>query len=293
MQEEQKKSGWKIWVYLSPVYVILGMLLFRWSASINSSDVDLSKEEYNAFNASEGEITKRQQTSGYNPNLTDSGYNVRYRSGGAEAGKLQGDGPSRQAVEQAEKAAAARQAQAQKAAATVQRGRPLSQAEQESEDLKARKQTSVGVQKGYLSYAIGKAMNNPKAVGALMNNKYVVDGFMSRGTVKAATGSPQGLANYLKGGGPANFINNPVVKAALNNPDIVSAVASSGLISAMLSTPAATALMNDPQALGDLVNSNPQLMALAMQNPQTLNMLMSNPAVSGIVGKFDTSGIKK
>ena len=63
--------------------------------------------------------------------------------------------------------------------------------------------------------------------------------------------------------------------------------------SAMLNTPAAMALMNDPQALGDLINNNPQLVALAMQNPQTLTMLMSNPEVSGLVGKFDTSKIKK
>ena len=30
-------------------------------------------------------------------------------------------------------------------------------------------------------------MNNPKAVSALLNNKYVVAGFMSRDSVKAAT----------------------------------------------------------------------------------------------------------
>ena len=285
MGEERKKSSWKTWVCLSPVYIILAVLLVRWTARINSSDVDLSKEEYTAFNAPEGEI-KKYRNADYNPDLNDSGYSVRYRSGGAESGSLPGDGPDRQAVAQAEKAAAARKAQYKKTEAAGQgKGRSANQIALESNDTRAREQMGLGNQKGYLSYAVGKIMNNPKAVGALLNNKHVVNGFMSRGTVKAATASPQGLANYLKSDGPANFINNPVVKAALNNPAIISAVASSGIVGAMLNTPAAMALMNDPKALGDLINSNPELMV-------TLNMLMSNPEAAGLMGKFNISGIK-
>lgn len=293
MEEEKKKSGWKIWVYMSPIYIVLGMMLYKWTVKVNSSDVGLSKEEYSAFNTSEGEI-KKHKNADYDPGLSDSGYSVRYRSGKGEAGSLPGDGPSRQAVEQAEKAAAEQKAKDQKAAAAGQGANRLAnQSALESSDTRAKEQMGLGNQKGYLSYAVGKAMNNPKAVAALLNNKYVVNGFMSRDTVKNATGSAQGLANYLKSNGPMNFMNNPVVKAALNNPAVVSAVASSGIVSAMLSSPAAMALMNDPKALADLVNSNPQLMELAMQNPQTLSMLMTNPDVSGIVGKFDTSGVKK
>ncbi|MDP2866022.1 MAG: hypothetical protein Q8O90_07255 [Elusimicrobiota bacterium] len=293
MEEEKKKSGWKLWVYLSPVYIVLGMLLFRWNAKINSSDVGLSKEEYNAFNASEGEI-KKHQSADYDPNLTDSGYNVRYRTGKEEESGLPGNAPGAQA----ERAAAEKKAQGQKAGASGQDGRggngkSANQLALESNDTRAKEAMGMGNKTGYLSYAVGKVMNNPKAVGALLNNKYVVNGFMSRGTVKSATASPEGLANYLKSGGPANFLNNPVVKAAMNNPAIVGAVASSGIVAAMLNTPAAMALMNNPQALGDLINNNPQLVALAMQNPQTLTMLMSNPEVSGLVGKFDTSKIRK
>lgn len=295
--EEKKGAGWKIWIYLSPVYIVLGMLLFRWNASINSSDVGLSKEEYNAFNASEGEIKKRQNAD-YDPGLTDTGYNVRYRTGKEEESGLPDNAPGSQASAQAEKASAAKKEQERKAGTAVEsgqadQGRSASQLALESNETRAKEAMGMGNKAGYLSYAVGKVMNNPKAVGALLNNKYVVNGFMARGTVKAATASPEGLANYLKGGGPANFLNNPVVKAAMNNPAIVGAVASSGIVAAMLETPAAKALMNDPQALGDLINNNPQLVALAMQNPQTLTMLMSNPEVSGLVGKFDTSKVKK
>lgn len=295
MEGEEKKAGWKIWVYLTPVYIIIAIPLIMWIQKINSSDVGLSKEEHNVFNTDEGEI-KKQKHDGYDPGLTDSGYAVRYRPAGAEAGSLPGDGPSAAEVERVRKEAAARQEQAG-AAAKQQAGqfdaKTAGQAALDSKDTRAKEAMGMGYQKGYLSSAVEKVMNNPKAVGAIMSNKYIVAGFMSRGTVKAATGSAQGLADYLKGPGPANFINNPVVKAALNNPAIVSAVASSGMVSAFMNTPAAKELMSNPQALGDLVNNNPQLMALAMQNPQLLTTLMSNQDVMGQVGKFDTSKINK
>jgi hypothetical protein len=294
MEGEAKKSGWKIWIYLTPVYIILAIPLYKWSQRINSSDVGLSKEESNAFNSDVG-VIKRHKTDGYDPGLTDSGYAVRYRSDGAAEGSLAGDGPSREAVEKVRKEAEARQAQAAKSQAQggEYEAKLSGQAALESNDTRVKEQMGLGKKTGYLSYAVGKVMNNPKAAGALLNNKYVVDGFMSRATVKAATGSPEGLANYLKGPGPANFMNNPVVKAALNNPALVSAVATSGMVGAMLNSPAAKALMSDPAALSNLIDQNPQLVALAMQNPQTLSMLMSNPDVSGLIGKFDTSKIKK
>jgi len=292
---EVKKSGWKIWVYLTPVYILLAIPLVKWTQRINSSDVGLSKEEHNVFNTDEGEIKKRTPD-GYDPGLTDSGYAVRYRRGGAEEGSLAGDGPSREAEEKVRREAQARQAKAEaqrKAAGGGYDAKPSAQAALESGETRAKEAMGMGYQKGYLSGAVEKVMKNPKAVGAILNNKYVVEGFMSRPTVKAATGSPEGLANFLKGPGPANFMNSPVVKAAMNNPALVSAVAGSGMVSAMLNTPAAKALMSDPAALSNLIDQNPQLVALAMQNPQTLNMLMSNPEVSGIIGKFDTSQIKK
>lgn len=287
MDGEPKKSSWKIWVYLTPLYILAAIPLVKWTIKVNSGELALSKEEYGAFNSAEGEIKK--STAGYNPDLNDSGYSVRYRSGkGGDEAITAAPDASRAAAAEASRQAAA----AQKTGQQQSRFASGNQAALESDQTRVKEQMGFGQQKGYLSYAVGKAMNNPKAVGALLNNKYVVNGFMSRGTVKNATGSAQGLANYLKGSGPTNFLNNQMVKAAMNNPAIVSAVASSGIVSAMLNTPAAKQLMNDPDALANLVNDNPQLVQLAMQNPQTMTMLMGNPAVSGIVEKFDTSKIK-
>jgi hypothetical protein len=292
MEGEQKRAAWKIWVYLTPVYVLLAIPLVKWTQRINSSDVKLDKDEYNAFNAQDGEIKKTPGDPDYDPGLNDSGYSVRYRSGGAAADEERRVEERTEAKrrEVAEEKAADERRQA--AAQGEYRARTGGQAALESADTNNKTQMSVGAQKGYLTTAVGKVMNNPKAVGALLNNKYVVGGFMSRGTVKAATASPEALANYLKGPGPMNFLNNPVVKAAMNNPAIVSAVAGSAMVSAFLETPAAKGLMNNPDALAAMVQNNPQLVNLAMQNPQTMTMLMANPDVSGIVNKFDTSKIK-
>ncbi len=290
MEGENKKSFWKIWIYLTPVYILLAIPLYKWVVKVNSSDMALSKDEYSAFNAEDGSI-KKTGGGDYDPGLHEGGYSVRYRSG--KDGNIEDTRSPEERQEEREVAAAEEQARRKRAADAGQyRARTGGQAALESADTNAKTQAGLGAQKGYLSYAVGKVMNNPKAVGALLNNKHVVNGFMSRGTVKAATASPEGLANYLKGSGPSNFLNNPVVKAAMNNPAIVSAVAGSAIVSALLDTPAAKGLMNNPDQLAKLVDSNPELVALAMQNPQTLTMMMSNPEVSGLVGKFDTSKIK-
>ncbi len=296
MEGEEDKAGWKIWIYLTPVYIIIAIPLVLWMQKINSSDIRLSENERNVFNTDEGELNRRKLTA-YDPGLTDTGYTVRYRSGDAEEDSLPGDGPSRQAEEAVRRQAQERRPQPEPKPRTAQGGeyeaKLSAQSALESSETKRKEAMSLGYQKGYLTAAMGKVVNSPKAVGAILNNKYIVQGFMSRPTVKAATGSPEGLANFLKGPGPANFLNNPVVKAALNNPAVVSAVANSGIVSAMLDTPAAKALMQNPQALADIVNNNPQLMTMAMQNPQLLNTLMSNQDVMNQVGKFDTSKIKK
>ena len=279
-------------MYLTPLYILVGIPLVKWTLKVNSGDVALSREEYGAFNSAEGEI-KKSTTGQYNPDLNDLGYSVRYRSGKAGDEPLTaGEARSAAGAAEASRQAAATGRAAQKPQAGQSRFASGNQAALESDPTKVKEQMGFGQQKGYLSYAVGKVMNSPKAVGALLNNGYVVKGFMSRGTVKNATGSAQGLANYLKTDGPMNFLSNPMVKAAMENPAIVSAVATSGIVSAMLNTPAAHALMNDPQALSNLINENPQLVAMAMQNPQTMSALMGNPAVSGIIGKFDTSKIK-
>ena len=289
MGEENNKRTFKLWIYLIPLFILAAWPALKWLHKANSSELSLSKDEYSAFNSENGEIHKTVAPAAGKPDFDYGILGVRYKAkgGATEAANAEAE------EEAARQAAAQKQAAAakQNAAAAANNAGRSGSAANAMDGMKAKEQQSAGYTKGYLSYAMGKVINSPKAVGAILNNKNVISGFMSRGTVKDATSSPGALANYLKSGGPAAFINNPMVKAAMSNPAVVSAVASSGLVSAMLDTPAGKALMNDPQALGELVASNPELVGMIMANPNTMS-LISNPDVANVTGKFDTSGIK-
>ena len=281
--EEIKKKSFTIWIYLIPIFILAAWPAFKWMKKANSGDLELSKDDYSVFNSQEGEIRKAAPPAAGAPEFDYGVLGVRYKSKAREAGD--------------EKTAAEERTQEKEAAkkrtATENPGRGGQTAAGQggTDSTKSRELQSLGFTKGFMISAVGRVLNNPKAVGMLFSNKYVVNGFMARDTVKAATGSPQGLANYLKSGAPANFINNPIVKAAMNNPGIVSAMASSGLVSAMMDTPAVKALMNDPKILGDLITTNPQLMSTLMSNPNIMNALANNPNTSGLMSQFNMGGI--
>ena len=291
MGEENSKRTFRLWIYLVPLFILAAWPALKWLHKANSSELNLSKDEYTAFNSENGEIHKTVAPKGAKPDFDYGILGVRYKAKGGAAA----DENAEAEEEAARQAAAQKQAAAEKrtaAAAAAGKAANSGAASSVMDGMKAKEQQSAGYTKGYLGYAMGKVINSPKAVSAILNNKNVIAGFMSRGTVKDATASPEGLANYLKSGGPAAFINNPLVKAAMANPAVVSAVASSGLVSAMLDTPAAKALMNDPQALGDLAASNPELIGMIMANPNAMTTVLTNPDVSNLTGKFDTSKIK-
>ena len=286
MDQETKKSGWKIWFYLTPVYILIAIPLAKWTMRVNSSDVDLSKDEYKAFNSQEGEIKKTRPVA-YTPELDESGYSLHYKSGIAGEQKY---APKRTETADAEQQAPAR---AQVPAPGAAERKNTAGGQKPLTPMQQREQKSFGFTKGYLTDAIGKAMNNPKAVSAILNNKYVINGFMSRDTVKAATASPEALANYLKRGDPVgSFMNNSIVKSALNNPQVLSAAASSGMMSALLDTPAGKSLLSNPSAMADLVTTNPELIGL-MADPKVMGVLMSNPQASSCISQMNIGGMGK
>lgn len=282
MEEENNKWTFKLWLYLIPIFILAAWPAFKWLQKANSGDLSLSKDEFSAFNSESGEIRKTVAPKGANPDFDYGVLGVRYKAKDGEAADE--DAGDREGTE--------RPAAAPKRTAAAAPGGRSGAAAGAEDETKAKEQRLSGYTRGYLTYAMEKVINSPKTVGAILNNKNVISGFMSRDTVRDATASPEGLAKYLKSGGPANFINNPVVKTAMRNPAVISAVASSGLVGAMLETPAARALMKDPGALGDLAASNPELVAMIMANPDAMTTVLSNPDVSGLVRKFDTSAIK-
>lgn len=144
-----------------------------------------------------------------------------------------------------------------------------------------RKFFSMGSVKEALSRAAYKVINNPKAISLLVNNEYVVRGFMSRDTVKTATASKASLAAYLKD--PKNlqaFLNKPVVKAGIENQEVFDTMAASKLVAAMLDTPGAQQLMNDENAIAAIIAANPYWVTV-LSDQRLLNALMKNPKTSG------------
>jgi len=293
MEEENPKKSFPIWMFLIPAFILAAWPALKWLQKANSNTLELSNEEYSAFNTNEGETRPSDLPAAPRPELNDGVLNVRYKS---KAQKERYEQTA--AAERAEMQKAAREAEAARAQQAAARQNPQKTGQVPSgapdmSTLKTREQQSVGFTKGLMTSVIKSTINNPKALGAVLNNKNVISGFMARDTVKSATGSLQGLQNYLKSGGPANFINNPLVKAAMANPAVISALASSGLAEAMLNTPAAKELMNNPQAIGELITSNPELVNMVMSNPNNMAMLMSNPDVSNKLNNFDLGAIKR
>lgn len=287
MEGEERKSGWRIWLYLTPVYILVAVPLVKWTMKLNSSDLNLSKDEYGAFNSPDGEI-KREAKKEYDPGLSDIGYTIRYRSGkdGAEEGALESDREDGKTGGQAEGVKTAQQRQQPKTAAGQYRPQAANQAALGSQDTKDRSYMGFGAQKGYLTYAVGKAMNNPKAVAALMNNSWVVKGFLGRDTTKNALGSEKGLQNYLSNPkNVSNFLGNPVVQAAMQNPAVVNAFASSAMATAMLNSPAVQSMLQNPEAVSKMMMSNPEMMQ-ALMNPNVMGALANNPQTAGLAASL-------
>ncbi len=146
-----------------------------------------------------------------------------------------------------------------------------------------RQSWSFGFTCDAISNTVAKSVNAPKVVAAILNNSYVVKGFMSRDTVKAATASKAALTDYLKD--PENykkFAGKSAVQLGLDNPEVIDALASSELLFALLNTPAAVELMNDPQAITGILAANPDL-STALADPRIIDALSKNPRISGIL----------
>ena len=309
-----------IWIYLIPVFILAAWPAYKLFQKANADSIELSPEDTSAFHYDRDAARPAAGAVPGVPELEDRVLNVRYKSGGTAAGELAPQGQTQPSVtrqpaaepaglEQASRGTgAARTAevrgghpsqaltggpQAADARSAASSSDPASYGRTASDPLKAREQQSVGYTKGLITGIMEKAINNPKAVGAVLNNGNIVSGFMARPSVRSATGSVEGLSAYLKTAGPANFLNNPLVQSALGNQAVISAAASSGLVKAMLETPAAKELMRDPKALNGLISSNPQLTAMAEKNPQAVKALTGNPEVARLLGRFDTSFLNK
>jgi hypothetical protein len=227
MDEQPKKSGWRIWLYLTPVYIILAIPLVKWTMKNFSSDVSLSKDEYTAFNSSEGEI-KKAKNEGYNPELSDIGYTLHYHSGGSKSG-------TQEELDWGYK-----------------EGYLLETIGNNLNNPKAveavfNNQWAV---KGFMSRpAAKKAMESSQALRAYLDDTGRVNAFLDDKTVNAALNSPQVLDVLTQSDMAKALLETPAVKALMKSPDDVQELAGNNpRIMTLLRRPAIkAAVMASPQ----------------------------------------------
>jgi len=267
MEEEQKSGNWLIWIII-PAVVVLTIQVTKWVLKPRAAAPQaIATEQYTGGNADEVLTAKNSQAEADEPYSPPEQSAPQYRPVMPVSADPE---PGRQAAPAV--SAAQPSGSAAEGAAAAVAGKTV------------KEQKNAGLTYGLLTKAVGKLMNNPKAVSALLNNKYVIAGFMSRDSVKAATGSSAALANYLKN--PRNtlqFMNKPVVQAGLNNQALFDAAVTSKLANALLDTPGGKGLLADPSALTDIMTANPELVGV-LSNPKVLSALTQNPKTSGAVG---------
>lgn len=276
-EEPGKKNAWLIWVYLIPLYVLVAYPIARWVKKVSSGDIALTSEQASVFNSTQTYHTKTP--SGRlrpDPRIPDTAYSISYRRNGAQGKKTRTARPAKSPGEIPRGASSGRSVSS----------RPWKAGSEESSIWRNLEMETAGYKKGYLTYAVGYAMNKPSAVKKLFDNSMVVKGFMERPTVKSVLNDPQALQEFLTQT-PAvnNFLGNSVVQKALEHPAILNAVASSKLVESILNSPAIQQLISNPQMLESLIESNPQAAGL-LANPLVINALASNPSTQGIYSQL-------
>ena len=265
MEEGEQGKGWLKWVIIVPVAMAAGMLLTKWVMQPGKARPAAAPEKQAeaVFPPAAPEAPK--------PAAGDSsGFDLPGdEPAGGEAGIIWANKP---------------------AAAPREGARPASSTAPAADPRNAKKDRGLGFAYGALTKAAEKLLGNPGALAALLNNDYVVKGFMSRDTVKNATANSAALANYLKNPENMNkFMGKEAVQRGINNPQLVNAVATSKLAAALMDTPAGKALLNDPMSIADIIKANPGIIGV-LTTPTVLNALIQNPKTAGLTTQLAGGG---
>jgi hypothetical protein len=131
----------------------------------------------------------------------------------------------------------------------------------------------------------------PRVVGAILNNPFLVKGFMSSGPVQKRCKDPQTLVSYMSNTKDPNGIRLAIKTFAtsLNTPDSTSTIFGSKLVAAVLDNcPAIQTVAHDPDSVGQIATADNGVLAL-MTNPAFVTALAANPAALGTFNAVQTS----
>jgi hypothetical protein len=283
MENEHKKH--KLWAYLIPVYIVVCILIIMWVMKNYSTDVKLSDDTLKAFSTT-ANIKTDENYKFYEPNLSDLTYSVNYKNAGEESDRQSSGRKTVYALEHDKTE--------EKKGDVVQRKEPVNNqnVSGQMKDIKGKEMSAVGYKKGFLTDAVGKLLNNPKAVASLFNNEFVVKGFLSRDLVKQNLSDSHALESFLSNPKTiSNFLNNPVVSASLNNPALLNSLAGTKMMQEIMTSKAVTDIMSDPSRMNNILMNNPGLNKV-LANPNVISALSHNPGGAKILSLLGGSGNK-
>ena len=133
----------------------------------------------------------------------------------------------------------------------------------------------LGMDPGIFKTVFQGLAHYPRVVGYLLNNSYVVDGYMNRESSKKVFGNPDGMKQYLSDvNGPVSQ-SLPLFLAFLKqNPELASVVASSALVGKIEDTPGFKGFVNDPAST---IIANPALVGV-LTDPKIIQGIAADPA---------------
>lgn len=149
-----------------------------------------------------------------------------------------------------------------------------------------RKDELTGATDGALSEAAGRLLTDPRALSALLNNKYVVRGFLSREEVKRAGADKAAAVAFLSDrSNLETFLALDPVRRGRGSRQLVSIFATSKLLMAALDTPGCRAVLADQRAIRAIARANPGL-ADVLSDQLVLNAMMSHPRLDGVASQI-------
>jgi len=127
----------------------------------------------------------------------------------------------------------------------------------------------------------------PGVLGYLLNNKYVVSGYMNRMKTKEVCSSPKAMSQYLfdpnKPDGATRDL--PLVMQVVRaNPGLTNVIAGSKLAQELINCPGMQGVLADPSLMMGIA-SNPKMLGVLM-DPAVVKGLASTPSSAQILGGF-------
>ncbi|HBA61695.1 MAG TPA: hypothetical protein DCZ92_12965 [Elusimicrobia bacterium] len=213
---------------MTPVYIVLGVMLYKWSLKNQSGELAMSKDDFSAFNSQEGEV-KKASTAGYDPNLSDIGLTLHYKSGGSKSG-------TQEELDWGYK----------EGYLLEFLGGNLNNAKALDELF-----SNKWMIQGFMGRrAVKKALASPEALQEFLGDPGTVNDFLADRTITAALNSPQ-VVNVLSQSDMAKtLLAAPAFQGLISNPDAVQELAG-----------------NNPKIMALL--RRPEIRAAIMASPQT------------------------